>query len=493
MKKIFALLSLFVLLIACQKEEIDTPNSSNNNTSGDQPEENLDYQIKDFVWTGLNEIYLYKDDISELADNFFANSSERTDFYNSYNSPESMFDDLLSQEDRFSFITDDYNKLEESFDGISGSTGIKYGFGKIRNTDNYFGFLEYILPGTSAEEAGLERGTVFTEVNGQKLTKDNLTDLLSSSSITINIGKVVDGTIEMSDETVTLTDERYTENPVYISKTFKIDNHQIGYLMYNSFIGDFDDELNASFGDFKAQGISDLILDLRYNGGGSVESAIDLASMITGQFEDEIFMKEQWNDKYQEYFETYEPDTIVNRFDSKIRTGEMINSLNLNRVYILTSRATASASELVINGLAPYIDVVQIGDKTTGKFQASVTLYDSPDFNKDNPDLNTDHTYALQPLVFKSLNADGRTDYSDGLTPAISYIEDLGNMGTLGETSEPLLQIAISEITGNASARSKISQNKGLDRTKFEIVGQGEMNDLNYQRMYIDKLPSISQ
>lgn len=494
MKKIFAMLSLLAIFTACQKEDLETtPNTNSNNSSlaGNETKESIDYQIKDFVWTGLNEIYLYKDEVSQLADNYFSNT-DRKEFYESYSSPESMFDDLLSGSDQFSFIIDDYNALEEIFNGVSGSTGMKYGFGKIIGTNNYFGFIEYILPGTSAEEAGLERGTVFTEVNGQQMTKSNLNELLSSSSITINVGKIINGAIELSDRTVTLTDDRYTENPVYIAKTFKKDNHIIGYLMYNSFTGNFDEELNKVFADFKAQGISDLVLDLRYNGGGSVETAIDLASMITGQYEDDIFMKEQWNSDYQEYFETYQPDSIINRFDKKIRTGERINSLQLNDVYVITSKATASASELVINGLEPYINVVQIGDYTRGKFQASVTLYDSPDFSKENPGLNSKHKYALQPLVFKSLNANGKTDYADGLQPDVQYIEDLGNMGTLGESDEPLLQFAINAITGNTTELTRTSERNNLNKEKIEIIGQGNEDDPNFQRMYIDKLPTVN-
>src|SRR5690606_22500879 len=78
--------------------------------------------------------------------------------------------------------------------------------------------------------------------------------------------------------------------------------------------------------------------------------------------------------------------------------------LNLDKVYVLTTNRTASASELIINGLSPYIDVVQIGDRTTGKSQASVTLYDSENFSKQNA--NPSHKYAIQPLVAVSVNSE---------------------------------------------------------------------------------------
>lgn len=492
MKRLFILLLFTAATIGCSKDETNfTDNSSNNNQNqtNENNTESVSYQIRDFVWSGLNEIYLYKSEVPELADDFFSSSSDRRDFYNSYSTPEAMFKDLKASQDRFSFITDNYEELEDQFDGVSGATGIQFGVGTITGTNNIFGFIEYILPGTSAEEAGLVRGNVFTEVNGQKLTIDNILDLVSADSFTINVGTVENGTIVLSDRTVTLTDDRYTENPIYISKTFKENGENIGYLMYNSFIGDFDDELNDAFGKFKSEGVTDLILDLRYNGGGSVTTAIDLASMITGQFEGKVFMTEEWNEKYQNYYETYEPDSIVNRFDSKIRTGAPINSLNLGRVYILTTQATASASELIINGLDPYIDVVQIGDNTTGKFQASVTLYDSPDFGPTN--INDSHKYALQPLVFKSVNSVGRTDYINGLTPDIEYVEDLNNMGTLGESSEPLLNKALSQILGASWSERRVESDVQTKRLNFEIIGDSKMNSPIYQNMYIERIPKI--
>ena len=491
LKKIIMSLGILgVLLTSCEKEEA---NFDNNNTSSTTEEtqsnsnNNEELEIEDFVYKGMNEIYLYKAEVPELADDYFSNDTEKFGYLDNFSSPEELFNALTYSEDRFSFITDDYVSLENRFQGISGSTGMKYGLGRIEGTNNVFGFLQYILPGTSAEEAGLTRGTIFTEVNGQKLTTTNYKSLLDADSFTINTGSVEDGSIQMTEQTVTLTDDPYTSNPVYIAKTLDIENKQIGYLMYNSFIGDFDDELNAAFGRFKAEGISELILDLRYNGGGSVESAVDLASMITGQYEGEVFMKEQWNEKYQEHFETNDPERLINRFDSKIRTGEAINSLNLNKVYILTSSSTASASELVINGLAPYINVVQIGTNTTGKFQASVTMYDSPDFSKKN--VNENHTYAIQPLVFKSINSQGRSDYTNGLAPNIQYTENLGNLGTLGDPSEPLLEVAINDILGKAQLKQDEAENKMA--RKYETIGQSGMYEPDFQRMYTNEIPPL--
>jgi C-terminal processing protease CtpA/Prc len=110
----------------------------------------------------------------------------------------------------------------------------------------------------------------------------------------------------------------------------------------------------------------------------------------------------------------------------------------------LTSRSTASASELVINGLKPYIDVIQIGETTTGKNVGSVTLYDSPNFSKATA--NPNHKYAMQPLVLKTVNSVGFGDYQSGLPATIQQSEDFGNLGVIGDASEPLLATAINQI-----------------------------------------------
>ena len=490
--KVMIMLGVFGLLFtSCEKDDEDFTNNFTGEVkevveeSPDQTKS--DIEVEEFIYKGMNEIYLYKADVETLADSYFSTDAEKTEFLENVGSPEDLFEGIKSSADRFSFLTDDYFALEDRFNGVSGSTGIKFGLGRISGTNNVFAYLQYILPGTSAEEAGLTRGTVFTEVDGKKLTISNFSELLEADSFTINVGRVEGGILVLTDETVTLTNNRYTANPVYLTNTLDMDGKKIGYLMYNSFIGDFDDELNAAFAQLKSEGVTELILDLRYNGGGSVESAVDLASMITGQFEGEVFIKEQWNKKYQDYFEAKKPEGLLNRFDPKIRTEEAINSLNLSRVYVLTSESTASASELVINGLEPYIDVVQVGTNTTGKFQASVTLYDSPDFERE--EANENHTYAIQPLVFKSANSAGKSDYLNGLTPDVKYSEDINNLGTLGEPTEPLVQAALNHLLGKSQGTKSAASRKAAQN--FEIIGENGMNEPNYQRMYIDKVPFI--
>ena len=492
MKKNFLLLLFLASLFsfnACS-EDNDIPEEVDPEPEPEQTElteeERIELDVKNFIYRGLNDIYLYKGDVPELADEYFTNDDAQTEFLSDFSSPETLFNSLLSNQDEFSYLVDDYEELENQFDGISGATGIQFGLGLLSGTNDLFGYIQYILPETSAEEEGLTRGTVFTEVDGEQLTLSNYSELLTRDSFTINIGYVEDNTIFLTDDTADLTDDFYTMNPVFITEVLEMEGRKIGYLMYNSFIANFDEELNAAFAEFQSEGVTDLVLDLRYNGGGSVNTATDLASMITGQFEGEVFSTEEWNEDYQEYYETFSPDFLVNEFDSELSDGEAINSLNLSEVYILTTQATASASELIINGLTPYINVVHIGETTTGKFQASVTLYDSPTFDDENR--NDDHTYAMQPLVLKMANRDGYTDFIDGLTPDITITEDLNNLGVLGDPEEPFLARAIDEILGRTQVESRMMIQ---DKFQFKQIGESDMFKPTYQKMYIDKTPVI--
>ncbi|MCB0466355.1 MAG: peptidase S41 [Aequorivita sp.] len=425
------LLAFSLLFVSCFKDMDDTF----------QPASTLD--IQNFIYRGLNYYYLYKADTPELANDAFANQGELDSFLNNYETPEALFDYLLSPQDRFSALFSDFRVIEDALSGISLSNGMEFGLVYYPdNSGNVFGYVRYVLPNTDAEARGLKRGDLFTTIDGQQINSQNYIDLQSPNSYTIGLA-TYDGTNFIpTGETVLLNKTQYNENPVYKVKTFDINGEKIGYLMYNGFIKDYDSQLNDAFAQFKAQGVTNLVLDLRYNGGGAVETATDLASMITGQFNGQVFYKEFWNDDRQA------TNAMNGVFDSSISNGSAINSLNLNNVYILTTRRTASASELVINGLNPYINTVQVGDTTTGKFQASFLLYDAPAPIFSRQEANPSHYYAMLPLVFKTANVAGNTDYGDGLFPQIVLKEDYFNLGQLGDENEPLLAAALFEIAG---------------------------------------------
>ena len=341
------------------------------------------------------------------------------------------------------------------------------------SSTNVFGFVRYVLPDSDASTKGVERGMIFNTVDGQQITASNFRTLLKPDSYSIGLATFDGQNITPTGESISLIKTQITENPVFIAKTLNIQNQKIGYLMYNAFTADFDSQLNAAFGQFKSNNLNELILDLRYNGGGSVATAIDLSSMITGQFNGQLFNREEWNADRQEQFGE------DNFFNNTIRTGEAINSLNLTKVYIITTKSSASASELVINGLNPYINVIQVGDVTTGKFQASILLYDAENFSRANA--NPNHKYAMLPLVLKTVNSVGFTDFINGLDPDIFLKEDFSNLGVLGDVNEPLLARTLEAIF--PTPQKLTVQKEFYD---FTEMGDSKMDQPLYQNMYKD-------
>ncbi|MBU2950041.1 carboxyl-terminal protease [Tamlana agarivorans] len=449
-------------------------------------------EINDFVWSGMNHFYLYKDNVPNLANNRFSISTgEYASYLDGFSNPEDLFESLIYNRqtvDRFSWIVDDFIALEESFKGVSITNGMEFQLYRFSTTDSrVFGVITHVLPNTTANNQGLIRGDLFYAIDGTLLDTSNYSQLLGRSNYSIDLGFYDDnGTDERDDDVITpldkniaLTKAQYSENPIYIDQVLTVNNRKIGYLMYNGFTGTetYNNELNNVFANFKTETVNELVLDLRYNSGGSVNTAILLSSMITGQYTGEIFSTEQWNAEFQAAFEKNEPEQLINRFVDNYN-GTSLQSLNLSKVYILTTSRSASASELVINALSPYIQVVQIGTTTAGKYQASTTIYDSPDFRRQGA--NPGHTYAMQPLIYKSLNVDGVTDYFEGLDPTIEIAENILNLGVLGDVNEPLLSAAISDISGTAKKTNHKSYPIDIleNSNDFKMVQPG---------MYVDK------
>lgn len=490
MKKfLLPVLLLGVILVSCSED--DAINEVKEVEKIETPKERRNLEVEEFIFDAMDEIYLYEADVPEFKNNYFSSNEEKLDYLESFNDPVKLYYSLVADHDQFSFMTEDYVALEKLLtEGVSGTTGMDYGLKTFSNDFDVFGYVRYVIKGSPAEEAGVKRGDFFTEIDGTKLNRNNYQQLLGQASYSLQIAELIDNTITPTDKVVELSKVEMAEDPIHTHSIIEVEGKKIGYLLYNSFTPNFDAQLNSIFGEFKTNNVTDLILDLRYNGGGNVETAIDLASMITGQFNEQIILKYQYNKKYQTYFEQYKPEDLIIKFNDKIRTGEATNSLNFTKVYVLTTRSSASASELVIHALKPYIEVVQIGGNTRGKFQASATLYDSPNLSYKNDDgevhVNPNHNYAIQPLIVKYANKNDESDFVEGLFPDVEASEDLGNLGTLGDPAEPLLKAAINTVMGMAPEPATAIQKKMEQEYKF--IWESDMFKPNYQRLYLDNI-----
>lgn len=483
----FLLMGLTVLGTSCNKDQDDLVNPNPDPTAN-----NLD--VQDFMWKAMNLWYFWQQDVPNLADDRFTDNQTYTDFLASEPDPETFFfDKLLFEEDRFSFLSDDYKELTQNLSGVSRSNGLEFGLFLVSSeSDDIFGYVRYIVPNSNASTVDISRGELFTGVDGVTLTRDNYTELLfgENATYTLNMASITDGVITPNGKEVTLTkEEGLVENPVFIVKSFDVEGQKVGYLMYNGFTNEFDEELNDAFGQLQAEGVTDLVLDLRYNPGGSVNSSRLLSSMIYGTNTNQLYIRQRWNDKLQEVFEASD---LEDYFAETTGSGTPINTLNLNRVFVITTNSTASASELVMNGLDPYVDVVQIGTTTRGKNEFSITMVDDPDRDgapyiytpsRENR-INPNNSWAIQPLVGRNENSVGFSDYTNGFSPSPEreLEEDLENLGILGDIDEPLLARAIQEITGATGAKRDFSP-----AFPIEIFSSSNMSKPLKDNMVLDK------
>lgn len=284
--------------------------------------------------------------------------------------------------------------------------------------------IGYVYLESPATKAGLRRGDVIVSVDGVTLNKNNYQQYMSTlfyagGGETFKIGyrrKIFDekqGGYDLVDGTTTLTTGAYNNSPILNSmfiKDKKENKFNIGYLVYLSFDLNFEEDLKYVIQQFKAEGITDLILDLRFNNGGSVELARYLAASIAGtSHRSDVFMKMQRSSGADEY----------------IRFGDG-DDLNLNSVRIICSEETASASELIINGLRGIDFPVKLfGSRTEGK-NVGMEVQEYKYGNK---------YYEFAPITFRSFNAKDWGDYADGIDPDVmlnnqnsSYEDDIDNV-----------------------------------------------------------------
>ncbi len=291
----------------------------------------------------------------------------------------------------------------------------------------------------------MRRGDYITKINGTQLNLDNYKAQLGlidkpHSLITLRYNPESDA-FDVRPE-LSLIPVELAENPNFLDSVYTINGEKIGYVVYHFFAPGsgnnstaYDQEMDAIFAGFKAEGIQHLILDFRYNGGGYVSSAVNLASLVgPGVNSSTIFSKTKYNSFLMQF------DNLKNvqtPFKTKIENlGKVLKN---NRVYLLTSTRTASASELIINGLRPYMDVFLIGDKTTGKNVGSVPFEDEE--NPENP-------YGILPIISRSFNSLDQSDYTTGFVPNIEVKESVERLKPFGDVQELLLRKAIEQITG---------------------------------------------
>lgn len=486
MKKIVLSLTLFsVLFISCDENKDDPQGPK-------EPTVKLNNPINDFVWRGMNTFYYWQADMPNLDDTKDDVVDDYNTYLNGYSQPEDLFESMIFDKgttDRFSWYIDDYRASDDARRGVNDAYGFEFGLSRVGDSNDVIGFVTYVVPNTPASEANINRGDVFNIFNGVKLNLDNyrvVNKYYSDNNISLGFADIEDGAVITNGKETSLTVRKVTENPVHYTSIINVGSKKVGYLVYNGFKYTFHEEMNEVFSKFKSEGIDELVLDLRYNGGGSVLTCAYLSSMIYGGAADgDTFAKLLYNSKNSDEDSKYvfEDKGGVYNIDGEFTSEITLNRLStVNRIHVIVSDDTASASEMVINGLRAYMgksNVVLVGTTTYGKNVGSFTIYDSPDFGPNN--INQSHTNAMQPISFKIFNKLDESDYTQGFEPDIELVEYVIDMKPFGDLSEPLLNRALKNIDGAASRIPDLKESKLKTEQVFSSIDKRQFS----KEMYI--------
>ncbi|AKK73929.1 peptidase S41 [Chryseobacterium gallinarum] len=372
-----------------------------------------------------------------------------------------FFKSLLSPQDRFSFIvnTADASSYPRSIRNM-------YGFDYTviqQSNGNVITVVKLVLKNSPAFNAGLERGMIITKINGTSVTAANAEAMASSMKeltiLNLTVGSWKNGSV--ADEKEIKIYYGFSMEQPLLSKIFDKNGKKTGYLYIYDFPDGMTSTLYQKFAEFKGAGVQELILDLRYNYGGSVSSAAALCSLIpSGITSASPFIIFKGNKNGGEVKRTFAQQIA---YDPKALDFNTLraNALGLGKVYILTSNSTASAAEIIINNLKPYIQVIQIGDVTLGKDMAGFTVEDKRKPRKIS--------WQIHPVIYKVFNAGGAGEYHDGISPqiAVSEYSDLPLL-PLGDPGETLISTALDNVYLR-------SANKAASPQKVKILYQSDI------------------
>ncbi len=464
------ILSMAVFLSACKKVIIGDSGSVNTIAV------TTDSAANSWIYSTMKDYYLWSDSMPNINTTNL-NLKPTNYFYTILNN--------YGTTDRFSWIDSSATNLVNQLNGVNTVLGIKYNafYADLSNTNVVF-VIAYVLKGSAAEKAGLKRGDVIIKVDGQIITTSNYTSILQNQSLKLELATFNNDLFTSTGTIVSVTKTELQTNPILKDTIIEWGGKKVGYLNYVQFLTSYDDSLKnifTRFKNYKTTGINELVLDLRYNGGGYVTSSDLLTNLIVKDLSGKvgnaaIIMNQKiYNAAYTAVLkkENQAADFVTNfQFQAA-------NLNTLNRVFILTSNNTASASELVINNLKPYMTVILIGEHTYGKNVGSFTITDS----------EKRWAFGLQPITFKIANSKGESNYGtvNGFTPDYAVLDNLLPYKQLGDPAETYLSQALNLISGVAYKSFGLDQIVKLKKAQVQKSAIGDNLNMDKKDMFINQ------
>lgn len=440
----------FLLLPGCRKQQ-GTPSALDEKTL-----EQWQY-VNVFAYNVMDVYYLWRSDIQAGMDSWRM-SDDPVGKVAAVRYKDAQGNDI----DRWTVLTDDFSGMQGSVSGHIRTFGMDYSlYYSDASRSRIYGVVTFTYAGSPAEKAGLVRGDVFRTIDGKELTPDNYQDLLSRSFYgggSMQLG-LSDG------RSLAMTAVDMYENPVQHACILEREGRKIGYLHFTSFTMDACEQLVEVFHGFTEAGIDEMVLDLRYNGGGYVITEELLASMLAPKeivAAGKVLSREVYNARLEEEWEN-EPSCFRTSFELTSGTTEKTLSTeganpDLRRLYVLVSNASASASESLVCGLRPYMDVILIGQQTYGKYCAGAMIGAEKWYDAVKDDLEDGMYGKALPLVgnwgiyvmyARYADCNGVTlSMPDGIAPDVEVQDNPLDGAALGEASESLLSVALDLIEG---------------------------------------------
>lgn len=364
--------------------------------------------------------------------------------------PKEYFSKLLQKDDIYSYAI--HPELPET---APQSIRTKFGFDVsfIEFQGKFYGVILYVLYDSPAKNNGLLRGQLITKINGAELNITNYNNLyksiISSSHLDLEITSYSAQSGFADSKEISLL-QGYTFGQPINCQVIEAKNTKIGYIEIPHFdVGQAQLFLEI-LQDLKSKSITELVLDLRYNGGGDVSSATALSIIVAPNIQsNNLFIKFEGNANGGNVDQSFLQALQSN--ESKVSFEALRNAHPfINRIYVLCGNRTASASELIINNLKPYMNVITIGEKTFGKDVAGFPIEDDR--------ISGNRGWVLYPSIYKLFNARHEGDYSKGINPVMIANElQQPEVFPLGNTSEVLLNQALNAISGNTSRTKRVT------------------------------------